>query len=172
MELAKLKACICEGGAERAIIDILLDNDLLIFQRDELLDEAVLRCRSGREFESKYLRKGFDEKISVIRVLDSRRENFKLGKAYEHKIDVVNVITAPEIEMLIRLSEDKYKEFKKSRKKPSDFCKENLRLSNVKSYQFVTEYFNNIQTLLSSIKMYSEVSKVRKGEHTLLDLLK
>lgn len=172
MELAKLKACICEGGAERAIIDILLDNDLLIFQRDELLDEAVLRCRSGREFESKYLRKGFDEKISVIRVLDSRRENFKLGKAYEHKIDVVNVITAPEIEMLIILSEDKYKDFKKSRKKPSDFCKENLRLSNVKSYQFVTEYFNNIQTLLSSIKMYSEVSKVRRGEHTLLDLLK
>lgn len=172
MELAKLKACICEGGAERAIIDILLDNDLLIFQRNELLDETVLRCRSGKEFESKYLRKGFSEKISVIRVLDSRRENFKLGKAYEHKVDVVNVITAPEIEMLIILSENKYKDFKKSRKKPSKFCKENLRLSNVKTYQFVTEYFTNTETLLSSIKMYNEVSKGRKGEYTLLDLLK
>ena len=35
MELAKYKACICEGSAENAIIDILLDNDLLIFTREE-----------------------------------------------------------------------------------------------------------------------------------------
>lgn len=33
MELAKYKACICEGSAEEAIIDILVDNDLLIFNR-------------------------------------------------------------------------------------------------------------------------------------------
>ena len=38
---------------------------------------------------------------------------------------------------------------------------------------FMDSKFNkNGGTLLSSIKMYSEVSKVRKGEHTLLDLLK
>lgn len=39
MELAKYKACICEGSAENAIIDILLDNDLLIFTREEMLEE-------------------------------------------------------------------------------------------------------------------------------------
>ena len=72
------------------------------------------------------LRKGFLGKISVIRILDSRRENFKLSKAYEHKVDVINVITAPEIEMLIIFNEDKYKEFKKSGKKPSDFCKADI----------------------------------------------
>lgn len=37
MELAKYKACICEGSAEEAIIDILVDNDLLIFNREEML---------------------------------------------------------------------------------------------------------------------------------------
>ena len=31
MELGKYKACICEGSAENAIMDILLDHDLLIF---------------------------------------------------------------------------------------------------------------------------------------------
>ena len=31
MELAKYKACICEGAAENAIMDILLDEDLLAF---------------------------------------------------------------------------------------------------------------------------------------------
>ena len=117
MELAKYKACICEGAAENAIMDILLDEDLLVFSREEMLEESVIRCRDGKKFEQKYLRKGFAEKISVIRILDSRRENFKIGKAYEHKIDVINVITAPEIEMLIIFAENQYKEFKKSGKK-------------------------------------------------------
>lgn len=171
MELAKYKACICEGAAENAIIDILLDNDLLIFTREEMLEEEVIRCRDGKRFEEKYLRKGFLDKISVIRILDSRRENFKLSKAYVHKVDVINVITAPEIEMLIILNEDKYKEFKKSGKKPSDYCKEDLRMSGVKSYKFVREYFSNADILLDAIKKYHEISKIRKGEYTLMDLV-
>ena len=172
MKLARIKACICEGAAEAAIIDVLLDNDLLIFQREEMLDEGVIRCRDGKSFETRYLRKGFNDLISVIRVLDSRRENFKLGKAYESKVDVINVITAPEIEMLIIFNEDKYTEFKKSGKKPSIFCKEDLKMSGVKSYDFVKDYFEQPEMLVQAIKKYSEISKIRKGEYTLLDLLK
>ena len=92
MNLAKCIACICEGSAEEAIMDILLDNELLIFTREEMLEEEILRCRDGKRFETKYLRKGFTDKISVIRILDSRRENLKLSKAYESKVDVINVI--------------------------------------------------------------------------------
>jgi len=44
MELAKYKACICEESAENAIMDILLDNNLLIFSREELLEEKVIRA--------------------------------------------------------------------------------------------------------------------------------
>ncbi len=77
MGLAGYKACICEGSAEKAIMDILLDNDLLIFTRKEMLEEEVIRCRDGKRFEEKYLRKGFMDKISVIRILDSRREHYK-----------------------------------------------------------------------------------------------
>ena len=80
MELANYKACICEGSAENAIIDILLDYDLMIFKREEMIEEEVLRCREGKKFEQKYLRKGFKDKISVIRILDSRHENFKLRR--------------------------------------------------------------------------------------------
>ena len=135
MELAKYKACICEGSAEEAIIDILVDNDLLIFKREEMLEERVIRCRSAKRFEERYLRKGFDEQISVIRILDSRREEFRLSKAYEQKIDVVNVITAPEIEMLIIHAEGAYDQFKRSGKKTSEFCKTNLWMHDVKSYE-------------------------------------
>ncbi len=172
MELAKYKACICEGAAENAIMDVLLDNHLLIFSREEMLEEMVIRCRDGKKFEQKYLRKGFTEKISVIRILDSRREKFKISKAYEPKIDVINVITAPEIEMLLIFAEDKYKEFKKSGKKPSDFCKEDLRMADVKSYDYVSGYFSNPAILVNAIKKYHEKSKIQRGEYTLLDLLK
>ncbi|MCM1143570.1 MAG: hypothetical protein NC318_09970 [Blautia sp.] len=172
MELTGYKACICEGASENAIMDILLDNGLLIFTREEMLEEEVLRCRNAKRFEEKYLRKGFADKITVIRILDSRREKFKLSKAYERKVDVINVITAPEIEMLIILREDKYKEFKKSGKKPSDFCKEDLNMPGVKAYDFVKNYFRDSDKLVAAIKRYHEISKIRKGEYTLLDLLR
>ena len=154
MELAKYKACICEGSAEAAIIDILVDNDLLIFTREEMLDESVIRCRNAKRFEERYLRKGFTDQISVIRILDSRREDFRLSKAYEHKIDVINVITAPEIEMLIIHNEGVYDRFKRSGKKPSEFCKTELRMHDVKSYDFLKGYFNDPQTLVKAIKEY------------------
>ena len=51
MELTGYKACICEGSAENAIMDILLDHDLLIFSREEMLEEKVIRCRDGKRFE-------------------------------------------------------------------------------------------------------------------------
>lgn len=105
--MGKYKACICEGNAERAILDILLDNHKLIFKREELLEEEILKCRSGKEFEKRYLRKGFLEKITIYRILDSHTERFNLSKAYEHKVDVKNVVTAPEIEKLIICNEGK-----------------------------------------------------------------
>lgn len=172
MELAKYKACICEGAAESAIMDILLDYGLLIFSREEMLEEEVIRCREGKKFEEKYLRKGFKDKISVIRILDSRRENFKLSKVYTSKVDVINVVTAPEIEMLIIFNEDRYREFKKSGKKPSSFCKEDLKMAEVKSYDFVKRYFSDPMVLVTAIKKYHEMSKVPKGEYTLMDLLR
>ena len=172
MKLAKYKACICEGSAEAAIIDILVDNNLLIFNREEMLDESVIRCRSAKKFEERYLRKGFSEQISVIRILDSRREDFHLSKAYEHKVDVINVITAPEIEMLIIHNEKAYDRFKKSGKKPSEFCKTDLHMHDVKSYDFVKDYFSVTQTLVNAIKEYRRMANIPKNEYSLSNLLK
>ena len=92
MKLAKYIACICEGSAEQAIIDILVDHKLLIFSRNQMLDECVIRCRNAKRFEERYLRKGFDDQISVIRILDSRIEEFRLSKAYKNKVDVIKLL--------------------------------------------------------------------------------
>jgi len=172
MDLSKYVACICEGSAERAIIKLLLDNDKLIFTWDDLLEGEILRCRGAKKFEEQHLRKGFTEKITVLRILDSRRENFKLSKAYAGKIDVVNIITAPEIEMLVIFAEGQYNEYKKSGKKPSIFCKENLKYSDVKNTPFVEEYFSDMDVLIAAIREYKRVSNIQRGEYALADLLK
>ena len=74
--------------------------------------------------------------------------------------------------MLIILNEGKYKEFKKSGKKPGEFCKEYLKMSSVKSKDFVKGYFSDPAVLVTAIKKYHKTSKIRKDEYTLLDLLK
>ena len=65
MELEGYIACICEGGAEQAIINLLLDAERLIFSREALLEGEIIRCRDAKSFETRYLRKGFEEKITV-----------------------------------------------------------------------------------------------------------
>lgn len=172
MELSKYVACICEGAAEQAVIELLLDADKLIFTYENMLEGEVIRCRGAKNFEDQYLRKGFTDKITVLRILDSRKENFNLSKAYAAKIDVINVVTAPEIEMLVIFNEGKYTEFKNSGRKPNEFCKVHLKYHYVKSAEFIKDYFSDIDSLVKAIREYKRVSKIRNGEYALADLLK
>ena len=168
-----LIACICEGGAEIAIMDILLDNDLLIFNREQMIDESVLPRTSVKEFERRYLRIAYDQKILILRVIDSRREEFSLSKAYRCQVEVINVITAPEIEMLIIASMKKYDEYCRSKtRKPSDYCKNVLGIKDVKSPAFIKEYFSDSGFLVDSIKEYHRVHKQKTTEASLYDLIK
>jgi hypothetical protein len=172
MDIDGYVACICEGSAEQAIMEKLLEEEALIFSRDKLIDDKIIRCRNAKTFEKRHLRKGYDGSITVIRVLDSRRENFELSKAYAGKVEVINIVTAPEIEILIIIKENRYEEFKKMKKKPSEFCKGELCLKNVKNYNFIQEYFSNVDDLKKCIREYTRLTKRRTGEYTLSDLLK
>jgi len=167
-------ACICEGSAEQAIMELLLDSNKLIFNSEQLLEEEIIRSRGVKNFEKRYLRKAFNQKIIILRILDSRRTNFKLSKEYVDKISVIDIVTAPEIEMLIIFNQGKYNEYHKlkSKMKPSEFCKIKLKFSNIKSSDFIKKYFTDIDTLMESIHKYREISKIKKEEYTLSDLLK
>lgn len=66
----------------------------------------------------------------------------------------------------------KYNSFKRSGKKPSDFCKIDLKMHNVKTYDFVRMYFNDSSKLVNAIKDYRKVSNIPKGEYSLNDLLR
>ena len=49
MRSSDLIACLCEGSMEQAIMEILLENNRLIFEREQLLEEEILRCRSAKK---------------------------------------------------------------------------------------------------------------------------
>ena len=45
-------------------------------------------------------------------------------------------------------------------------------MSDVKSYDYVFNYFSNSRILVKAIKAYHRTAKIPKDEYTLLDLLK
>ncbi len=175
IELNPIVACICEGGAETAIIEMLVDDGRLIFSRENMLDESAIRCRSGKDFEQRYLRKSFESKITILRILDSHSEKFRLSPAYEHKVDVIKVVTSPEIEMLYIIAEGKYDDYQKkySSMSPYNYCKQVLKLEGkIKSQSYVRGYFSDIDFLISTIREYKRIVSLKKGEVYLADLLK
>ena len=155
---------------EKAILEILLDNDKLIFSKDQLLEEEILRCRSAKNFERDHLNKTTTEKITVYRILDSRKEQFKLSGPYQPRVRVINIITAPEIEMLIIHAEEQFDKYNRSRLSPSDFVKQELKLKKSKTYHFAKHYFSDSDLLVKAIRAYKQKSAHR--EHTLADLLR
>lgn len=172
MEFRKIIACICEGAAETAIMDVLLDNGCLKFERSDLIDGSLLARTSVRQFETRYLRLDTAEKVTVLRIHDSRRERFRLGTLYKDKVRVYNVITAPEIEVLIIIAEGAYKHFLKKKMKPSKYCKDILGIKDVKSYEYVQEYFRDVDKLVNALREYKRLKRIKKNEYTLLDLIK
>lgn len=155
-------AIICEGEAEKAIIDLLLESGKLIFKKVDLLDEEVMyRCKV-KIFEDQYLNRNFrGRKVRVVRVHDSVKEKFVISRIYSTKISRIDsYITRPEIEMLIIIAENKYDEYKNkyiSDTKPSDYCKQVLKFRNVKKYDFVQDYFKDINLLIDTLHKYKRI---------------
>lgn len=69
-------------------------------------------------------------------------------------------------------AEEAYDQFKRSGKKPSEFCKSSLRMHDVKSYNFVKKYFSDSQILVKAIREYRRTANIHNGEYVLSDLLR
>lgn len=59
----------------------------------------------------------------------------------------------------------------KNPEKPSEYCKADLGYKNVKNYEFVKQYFANVDKLIDAIFEYRRASNLPKGEYSLNDLL-
>ena len=59
----------------------------------------------------------------------------------------------------------------KSHIKPSNFCKDRLKFSSVKSKEYIEDYFADIDDLLNAIKEYKRLANIPKNEVCPADLL-
>lgn len=147
--------CICEGTAEEVILNRLLDENCLIFNRNQVIDKAPTRIRQARKIESSFLNRDFAKDVVILRIIDSRREKFNLGKLYRERFSVYDILATPEIEMLMVWGENLYEEFKKSRKKPSDFMAAVHAREEIKSRSYLERYYADVNYLLTAIENYA-----------------
>ncbi len=147
-----------EGAVEEAIIDIMLESYLNI-RIGDCLERGPIKLRSANSIKS-LLMFDFDEKITLIRILDSTKEKFKLDKEYGEKIEEVIqcYYTKSEIEILYIIAEGKYDNYtnKYHNMKPSKYVKAILKMKKCKSYDFAKTYFESCD-LIELLKEYKKI---------------
>lgn len=167
--------CICEGRAEEDILNCLLDANLLVFNRSDLINRKIIRTRAAWKIQEEFLNLSYKKPVVILRIIDSKNEKFKLDKAYidRYKERVINIITQPEIEMLIIISKGDYEKYTnkyKSKCKPSEYCAKTYGIKNIKSEGTIRACFPNLEALVDAIKQYNRLCKSKSD--TLADLLK
>lgn len=175
--MEEIVACIYEGTAEKVIIEILLDANKLIFNKEDLLNEELIKRIKSKQFQSKYLNQDYEKKIKIIRVIDKKNEGFKIPAPYEEQIsEVVSIITRPEIEILVIIGMGEYDRFKRQssrgHQKPSDYCKQVLNIKNVKTEKFVRNHFSDVDYLIRCLNEYHSNIDLKPEEKDFTTLLR
>jgi len=155
--------CLCEGTSEKGVMNLLLDNDELVFTREQLVQKKVHRRMSVKKTEEKFLKYDYGQTLVILRIIDSAREQFNLKKVYKENNRIKNktCLTTPEIEILVIINENALEEYYKvkSKKPPSEFCKQNLKMNDIKKDSSIDKYFNcDSKKLINAIKIYNTKS--------------
>jgi hypothetical protein len=175
---------MCEGTNELEIMNILLENDMLIFSEDDLLG---LEAYHARQISTSAVIKtalniypGKD--IEILRIGDSQSEQLKIPAEYRDKLSMAEVrkyCTKPELEILLILSEDKMSDYEKvkSTTKPKIYAKQNIKLGRKRydnSSKFYRDFYGDSPQLLAeALRKYKQTKgSHKKDELYLADLLK
>ncbi len=170
---------MCEGPNEKAIVDILLENNQLSFTPDDLLGLVTFHAR---QIQSSGVVKAelnmYPGKVKILRIGDVQNEKLVVPSVYKDKIIAIEkYCTKPELEMLLIISEGLTEEYDKvkSSVKPKAFAKKNVRYNRKKydnSTEFYREYYADYKKLVDAIVEYKRVKgSHRKDEFYLADLL-
>ena len=172
---------MCEGPNELGIMQILLENDKLIFGEDDLIGLEPYHARqiasSGQVKTQLNMYPGND--VIVMRIGDVQNDALKIPPDYIDKIiKVEKYCTKPELEMLLIISEDLVAEFDKtkSNNSPKDFAKQHIRCGKKmydNSTKFYFDYYGSEPNkLVDAIREYKRIKGThKKDELYLADLL-
>ncbi len=176
-----MKALImCEGPNELAVIQMLLDNERLIFSEDDLLGLRPYYAKQLNSAIKTELNIYPGNDVCIFRIGDTLTDELKIPSDYKGKIErVERYCTKPELEILLIISEDKWDEYNKDKSKimPKEFAKMNVKCDSKRydnSTKFYEEYFKKYgyDKLVWTIEEYKRLKKHKKGEHFLAELLK
>ena len=173
---------MCEGSNELALINILLENDALIFTEDDLLGLTAYHARQIKTNAQVRLALNMysGNDVAVMRIGDKQTDRLVIPLDYKGKISsVVKYCTMPELEMLLIISEGLVKEFEKVKSKmsPKDFAKNHIRYNRNRydnSSRFYVDYYGgNPGKLIYAIREYKRVNGAHsKDELYLADILR
>lgn len=171
---------MCEGANEEKLLELLLDSNKLKITRDDLIGRRPYHIRG---LDNPYIKselRRYNKEVLIYRIGDKQNDKIKIPldlKDIIHKKNIFKYCTKPELEILLIINENKYKEFIKSKKSPKSFAKENIRL-NKKYYDnstsFYADYYGGqrIKLLVSNLKEYRKLKKHNSDELFLSELLK
>lgn len=171
---------MCEGANEKKIIDMLLDNGKLKVTPDDLLGCITYHARQIKKSPMVMGQlRIYGGEVEIWRIGDKQTDRLDIPTEFRLQIkNVTKFCTLPELEMLLILSEKKFKEYEKgkSHKHPKDFAKENIYINKRKykgETQFYEEYYGkDISKLVEAIREYKQRNHAhRSDEHYLVEIL-
>ena len=159
---------------------MLLEHQKLTICKDDLLGRITYHAR---QIDKSPMVMGqlriYGGDVEVWRIGDRQTDKLIIPTEFRNQIKkVTKFCTLPELEILLILSEKKFKEYEKekSQKHPKEFAKENICYNRRKykgDTKFYEEYYgNDIPKLITAIQEYKQRNHAHKNdEHYLIELL-
>lgn len=173
---------MCEGTDELAVINILLNNDMLKISRDDLIGLQAYQARQINAIVKTSLKIYPYNDVEIWRIGDKQGDELKIPSEFRDKLSrerIKKYCTKPELEILLIISEDKLSDYEKVKSKvmASEFAKGNIKFNRKKynkSVKFYEEYFEGRHELLAELlRKYKQINgSHKKDELYLCDLLK
>ena len=173
----------CEGTAESVLIERLVEADKLIVPSTNIVHDmdgnACTNLRSAKDIQREFLGIDYPRGLLIARIVDSNPGRFLLEKPYRlSDIKVYDFITRPEIEVLVLVREkalDCFNGRSSSERQlnASDWCKQKLGLTKIKTRAFLEGYWNDADELVRCIREANGKRGSNKNDQLgLTDLLK
>jgi len=171
---------MCEGPNEKKIIDILLEHNKLKVNADDLVGRQVYHARQIRTSPVvKTQLNIYGGPVEIWRIGDKQSDKLSIPQEYKTNIkSVTKYCTLPELEILLIISDKKFKEYEKtkSQKHPKQFAKENIvfnrRRYNGETSFYEVYYGKNVELLVSTIREYKQRNRAHGDEqHYLAEIL-
>lgn len=169
----------CEGTAESVITGRLVQEDRTLVPSSQIVEDRDGRpfttLRNIKDLQREFFGVDYPHGLMIVRIKDNSPENFAIPRLYKDSVIYRDVITRPEIEVLILAREGQYRNWYQHGKtccKPSEWCERELGFKQVKTYQFLKEYWNSADAIVDAIHEYDHLIGDHKHDQlNLSDLL-